>query len=206
MTKAMMTERLRRNLKILGACLAAGAVFICIWLFRSEKEEPVKQQSVLGQTPSASASVADKKDTADDKIMIDVKGAVRKPGVYEMKAGDRVTQAIEKAGGLKKKADELNVNLAEQLQDGTIVYIPSEGEEENRPKTAVGEKENAAVNINTASLDKLQAISGVGQKKAEAIIAYREENGRFQTAEDLMNVSGFGEKSFERIKTSITVK
>lgn len=204
MTKAMMTERLRRNLKILGACLAAGAVFIYIWLFRSEKEEPVKQQSVLGQT--ASASVADKKDTADDKIMIDVKGAVRNPGVYEMKAGDRVTQAIEKAGGLKKKADELNVNLAEQLQDGTIVYIPSEGEEENRPKTAAGEKENAAVNINTASLDELQAISGVGQKKAEAIIAYREEKGRFQTAEDLMNVSGFGEKSFERIKTSITVK
>lgn len=167
MTKAMMTERLLRNLKILGACLAAGAVFICIWLFRSEKEEPVKQQSVLGQT--ASASVADKKDTAADKIMIDVKGAVRNPGVYEMKAGDRVTQAIEKAGGLKKKADELNVNLAEQLQDGTIVYIPSEGEEENRPKTAAGEKENAAVNINTASLDELQAISGVGQKKRKRL-------------------------------------
>ncbi|OAZ69451.1 helix-hairpin-helix domain-containing protein [Bacillus siamensis] len=204
MTKAMMTEQLRRNLKILGVCLAAGAIFICIWLFRPEKEEPVKQQSVLGQT--ASASGTDKTDTADDKIMIDMKGAVRNPGVYEMKAGDRVTQAIEKAGGLKEKADELNVNLAEQLQDGTVVYIPSKGEEENRPKTAAGEKEDAPVNINTATLDELQAISGVGQKKAEAIIAYREENGRFQTAEDLMNVSGFGEKSFERIKTSITVK
>ncbi|WP_342007964.1 helix-hairpin-helix domain-containing protein [Bacillus sp. YBsi01] len=204
MTKAMMTEQLRRNLKILGVCLAAGAIFICIWLFRPEKEEPVKQQSVLGQT--ASASGTDKTDTADDKIMIDMKGAVRNPGVYEMKAGDRVTQAIEKAGGLKEKADELNVNLAEQLQDGTVVYIPSKGEEENRPKTAAGEKEDAPVNINTATLDELQAISGVGQKKAEAIIAYREENGRFQTAEDLMKVSGFGEKSFERIKTSITVK
>ncbi|MFT3653942.1 ComE operon protein 1 [Bacillus sp. B01(2024)] len=204
MTKAMMTEQLRRNLKILGVCLAAVAVFICIWLFRPEKEEPVKQQSVLGQT--ASASGTDKTDTADDKIMIDMKGAVRNPGVYEMKAGDRVTQAIEKAGGLKEKADELNVNLAEQLQDGTVVYIPSKGEEENRPKTAAGEKEDAPVNINTATLDELQAISGVGQRKAEAIIAYREENGRFQTAEDLMNVSGFGEKSFERIKTSITVK
>ena len=100
--------------------------------------------------------------------MIDVKGAVRNPGVYEMKAGDRVTQAIEKAG-VKKKADELNVNLAEQLQDGTIVYIPSEGEEENHPKTAAGEKENAAVNINTASLDELQAISGVGQKKRKPL-------------------------------------
>lgn len=204
MTKAMMTEQMRRNLKILGVCLAAGAIFICIWLFRPEKEEPVKQQSVLGQT--ASASGTDKTDTADDKIMIDMKGAVRNPGVYEMKAGDRVTQAIEKAGGLKEKADELNVNLAEQLQDGTVVYIPSKGEEENRPKTAAGEKEDAPVNINTATLDELQAISGVGQKKAEAIIAYREENGRFQTAEDLMKVSGFGEKSFERIKTSITVK
>ncbi|MBD0407981.1 helix-hairpin-helix domain-containing protein [Bacillus sp. 1021] len=204
MTKAMMTEQMRRNLKILGVCLAAGAIFICIWLFRPEKEEPVKQQSVLGQT--ASASGTDKTDTADDKIMIDMKGAVRNPGVYEMKAGDRVTQAIEKAGGLKEKADELNVNLAEQLQDGTVVYIPSKGEEENRPKTAAGEKEDAPVNINTATLDELQAISGVGQKKAEAIIAYREENGRFQTADDLMKVSGFGEKSFERIKTSITVK
>ncbi|MFT7821010.1 helix-hairpin-helix domain-containing protein [Bacillus siamensis] len=204
MTKAMMTEQMRRNLKILGVCLAAGAIFICIWLFRPEKEEPVKQQSVLGQT--ASASGTGKTDTADDKIMIDMKGAVRNPGVYEMKAGDRVTQAIEKAGGLQEKADELNVNLAEQLQDGAVVYIPSEGEEENRPKTAAGEKEDAPVNINTATLDELQAISGVGQKKAEAIIAYREENGRFQTAEDLMKVSGFGEKSFERIKTSITVK
>lgn len=66
--------------------------------------------------------------------MIDIKGAVRHPGVYEMKAGDRVTQAIKKAGGLKEKADELNVNLAEQLQDGTIVYIPSEGEEANPRK------------------------------------------------------------------------
>ncbi|WP_416653893.1 helix-hairpin-helix domain-containing protein [Bacillus amyloliquefaciens] len=204
MTKVMMTERQRQYLKILSVCLAAGAVLICILLFRPEKEEPVKQQSVIGQT--ASAPVTDKKDTADDKIMIDIKGAVRHPGVYEMKAGDRVTQAIKKAGGLKEKADELNVNLAEQLQDGTVVYIPSEGEKENPPKTAAGEKENASVNINTASLDELQAIPGVGQKKAEAIIAYREENGRFQTAEDLKNVSGFGEKSFERIKTSITVK
>ncbi|KXZ18434.1 competence protein ComE [Bacillus nakamurai] len=204
MTKAIVSEWMRRHMKILAACSAVLLIIVCFLIFRPEKEEPVKQPSVFEETASASAQR--KKDPEAETIMIDIKGAVRKPGVYEMKQGDRVTQAIEKAGGMNEKADEKNINLAEQLQDGTIVYIPSEGEEENEPKKAAGTKADAPVNINTASLDELQTISGVGQKKAEAIIAYREENGRFQTAEDIMNVSGIGEKSFERIKASITVK
>ncbi|MBY8912895.1 helix-hairpin-helix domain-containing protein [Bacillus sp. YC2] len=204
MTKAIVAEWMRRHMKILAACAMVLLIIVCFLIFRPEKEEPVKQPSVFEQSDSASAQR--KKDTETETIMIDIKGAVRKPGVYEMKPKDRVTQAIEKAGGMNEKADEKNINLAEQLQDGTIIYIPSEGEEESGPKIAAGTKEDAPVNINTASLDELQTISGVGQKKAEAIIAYREENGRFQAAEDIMNVSGIGEKSFERIKASITVK
>lgn len=76
------------------------------------------------------------KDKAEENIVIDIKGAVKHPGVYEMHAGDRVSQAIEKAGGIGEKADETQVNLAELLQDGTVVYIPSEGEEE--PPQAAG--------------------------------------------------------------------
>lgn len=149
------------------------------------------------------------KDKAEENIVIDIKGAVKHPGVYEMHAGDRVSQAIEKAGGIGEKADETQVNLAELLQDGTVVYIPSEGEEEppqagRRCCTKTGKE--ALVNINTATLEDLQNISGVGPSKAEAIIAYREENGRFQAIEDITKVSGIGEKSFEKIKSSITVK
>lgn len=150
------------------------------------------------------------KDKAEENIVIDIKGAVKHPGVYEMHAGDRVSQAIEKAGGIGEKADETQVNLAELLQDGTVVYIPSEGEEEP-PQAAGGAVQSstgkeALVNINTATLEDLQNISGVGPSKAEAIIAYREENGRFQAIEDITKVSGIGEKSFEKIKSSITVK
>ncbi|KAF1679559.1 helix-hairpin-helix domain-containing protein [Bacillus mexicanus] len=191
---------------------ASLAIFIAvIFFFGTDKnKEPVKQ-TISTETENIEAKKKTVKKDSSETIVIDIKGAVRHPGVYEMRTGDRVSQAIEKAGGAGEQADEVQVNLAEVLQDGTVVYIPKKGEE-----TAVqqatsgsdqsGERKGALVNINTATLEELQGISGVGPSKAEAIIAYREENGRFQTIEDMTKVSGIGEKSFEKIKSSITVK
>ncbi|MCY9074759.1 helix-hairpin-helix domain-containing protein [Bacillus inaquosorum] len=191
---------------------ASAAVFIAaIFIFSSGKnKEPVKQ-AVSTETENAEVKQEAVKDESNETIVIDIKGAVQHPGVYEMRTGDRVSQAIEKAGGTSEQADEMQVNLAELLQDGTVVYIPKKGEETAMQQGAVGAVQSdggkgALVNINTATLDELQGISGVGPSKAEAIIAYREENGRFQTIEDITKVSGIGEKSFEKIKSSITVK
>ncbi|MCM3012844.1 competence protein ComEA [Bacillus subtilis] len=191
---------------------ASAAVFtaIMIVLATGKNKEPVKQ-AVPTEAENTVIKQEANNDESNETIVIDIKGAVQHPGVYEMRTGDRVSQAIEKAGGTSEQADEAQVNLAEILQDGTVVYIPKKGEE-----TAVQQGggvsvqsdggKGALVNINTATLEELQGISGVGPSKAEAIIAYREENGRFQTIEDITKVSGIGEKSFEKIKSSITVK
>ncbi|NRF02306.1 helix-hairpin-helix domain-containing protein [Bacillus subtilis] len=184
---------------------ASAAVFTAIMIFLAtgKNKEPVKQ-AVPTEAENTVVKQEANNDESSETIVIDIKGAVQHPGVYEMHTGDRVSQAIEKAGGTKEQADEAQVNLAEILQDGTVVYIPKKGEE-----TAVQQGDGgkgALVNINTATLEELQGISGVGPSKAEAIIAYREENGRFQTIEEITKVSGIGEKSFEKIKSSITVK
>ncbi|MCY8987524.1 helix-hairpin-helix domain-containing protein [Bacillus atrophaeus] len=196
--------------------LTAGAAVIFIVILLNfpgaKKQEPVQQITASPETAGTRVQQQESKGDADgEKIIIDIKGAVKHPGVYELKTGDRVSQAIEKAGGINSEADEKQVNLAELLQDGTVVYIPSEGEEPTQSAAANASVQNGAgketlVNINTASLEELQAISGVGPSKAEAIIAYREENGKFQAVEDITNVSGIGEKSFEKIKSAITVK
>ncbi|WFA03789.1 helix-hairpin-helix domain-containing protein [Bacillus sp. HSf4] len=163
------------------------------------------------QSPEKTASLPeDKKNEEKEEIVIDLKGAVKQPGVYEMKAGDRVHHLLKKAGGTVKKADQKQVNLAAILRDGMVVYIPFQGEEasahsESGSYLAEGEEENT-ININTASAKELEDIPGVGPSKAEAIVTYREENGPFQTIEDITNVSGIGEKSFEKIKSSISVK
>lgn len=191
---------------------ASAAVVITIIFFYAigKNKEPV-EHAVSTETANPDVKQEAAKDESKETIVIDIKGAVQRPGVYEMRTGDRVSQAIEKAGGTSEQADELQVNLAELLQDGTVVYIPKKGEEKAAQQGAgvavkSGGGEGALVNINTATIEELQDISGVGPSKAEAIVAYREENGRFQTIEDIMKVSGIGEKSFEKIKSSITVK
>ncbi|GLI87250.1 competence protein ComEA [Bacillus subtilis] len=191
---------------------ASAAVFTAIMIFLAtgKNKEPVKQ-AVPTEAENTVVKQEANNDESSETIVIDIKGAVQHPGVYEMRTGDRVSQAIEKAGGTKEQADEAQVNLAEILQDGTVVYIPKKGEETAVQQGGGGSVKSdggkgALVNINTATLEELQGISGVGPSKAEAIIAYREENGRFQTIEEITKVSGIGEKSFEKIKSSITVK
>ncbi|MDZ5670361.1 MULTISPECIES: helix-hairpin-helix domain-containing protein [Bacillus] len=191
---------------------ASVAVFTAIMIFLASgrNKEPVKQ-AVPTETVNTEVKQEAGKDESSEAIVIDIKGAVQHPGVYEMRTGDRVSQAIEKAGGTNEQADEVQVNLAEILQDGTVVYIPKKGEETAGQQGAGGAVQSGGgkgelVNINTATVEELQGISGVGPSKAEAIIAYREENGRFQTIEDITKVSGIGEKSFEKIKSSISVK
>ncbi|MFP3724091.1 helix-hairpin-helix domain-containing protein [Priestia filamentosa] len=148
-----------------------------------------------------------KKEKAELPIIIDVKGSVQNPGIYTMKDGERIDDAINKAGGFTKNAEVTAVNLAQKVADEMVVYVPSEGEKEltSIPVEGTDTEESVLININDAQSEELQKLNGVGPSKAEAIIVYREENGPFKAPEDIMNVSGFGEKSFEKIKEQITV-
>ncbi|MDA1565007.1 helix-hairpin-helix domain-containing protein [Bacillus cereus] len=144
-------------------------------------------------------------DTKEQKrtIIIDVKGAVNKEGVYEMKEGDRVKDAVQKAGGFLSEVDMKKVNLAQIVQDQMLLYIPSKNEPEQGMFTS--SKEDGKIRINTAAKEQLEKITGIGSRKAESILKYREEHGPFQKIEDLLEIDGIGAKSLEKIKDQIII-
>ncbi|AKR11218.1 MULTISPECIES: helix-hairpin-helix domain-containing protein [Bacillus cereus group] len=144
-------------------------------------------------------------DTKEQKrtIIIDVKGAVSKEGVYEMKEGDRVKDAVQKAGGFLSEVDMKKVNLAQIVQDQMLLYIPSKNESEQGMFTS--SKEDGKIRINTAAKEQLEKITGIGSRKAESILKYREEHGPFQKIEDLLEIDGIGAKSLEKIKGQIII-
>lgn len=141
-------------------------------------------------------------------IYVYICGAVKNPGVYELLPGSRVYQLVEAAGGMSEDADGQRVNLAEVVTDGQMVRIPSCTETEEQPEETVsdGISADGKVNINTASAEQLMTLNGIGQTKAEQIITYREENGAFPDTKAIMQVSGIGEGTYEKIKNSITVQ
>ncbi len=168
-------------------------------------------------------------------IKVNIKGAVVNPGVYSFSSGERVIDAINKSGGLLENADTSVINLSKNLFDEMVIVIYTHDEvqsmkgnnivvqyvekECNCPKLTndaclissdINNPDNKIdnsnkVSINTATLEQLQSLSGIGESKAKAIIKYREEHGNFSKIEDIMNVTGIGEKVFEQIKDSITV-
>lgn len=157
------------------------------------------------------------RDTENETIKIYITGEVNRPGVIELEDGDRIEDALEKADGITEQADLRNVNLAYRLEDGQKIYIPNinDNEEQEIVSMENGEKiiqdtaensQSGTINLNTASVEKLCELPGVGKSLAEKIINYRNENGKFKKIEDLKNVSGIGDKKFEELKCYICVK
>ena len=150
------------------------------------------------------------------EIFVDVCGAVNQPGVYEMDPDSRVFQAIEAAGGMTEEASGISVNQAQPLSDGQQVYVPTVQEAEEGSfvpavpeTTGTGESmgtEDGIVNLNTAGAETLKTLSGIGDSKAQAILAYREEHGGFSSIEEIMQVPGIKESTFSMIKDKIAVK
>lgn len=154
--------------------------------------------------------------TENTVIYVDVTGAVKAPGVYTLPAGSRVFEAIALAGGAREDASLENLNQAGLLQDGQQIRVYTEEEAAQMAQqgslpgaeTAAGQEEGQEalkVNINTAGKDELMTLTGIGETRAEAILAYRQETGGFQAPEDLMQVEGIKEKTFEKLKDQITV-
>ncbi|BAQ11509.1 competence protein ComEA [Bacillus sp. OxB-1] len=144
-------------------------------------------------------------------IIVDVKGAVRYPGVYALEEGDRLIDAIQAAGGYLADADTRLLNHAMKLADEAVIYVPAQGETlEDMPifqaMEAPGQQDEGKVNINTADEQALMTIPGIGPAKAAAIVQYRTDHGSFQTVEAIMEVTGIGKKTFENLEPYIKVK
>ena len=173
----------------------------------SKKEEAVEELAVVETTMLAEKTEVS--TTQEAVIFVDIKGAVKNPGVYQMKSGDRVKDALEAAGGLTGEADSQKVNLAQRVEDQMVIVVPKVGEEATEMPAGLTGKEaskEGKVNINTATVEELKTLKGVGEKKAEAIIEYRKKNGSFKTKEDLMKVRGIGKKLFESFQERIVTQ
>ena len=149
-------------------------------------------------------------------LTVDVKGAVKNPGIYQLKKTSRINDAIQKAGGLTTDADSKSINLAQKLTDEAVIYVATMGENvtnaaSNNGQTLTTDTDGTAaqkgnkVNLNKANLSDLQSISGIGQKRAQDILDYREANGKFNSVDDLKNISGVGAKTLEKLKEYVTV-
>lgn len=167
---------------------------------------PQTEQTDLVEETSTEAS------EESSQLVVDVKGAVEKPGLYTLEADARVNDAVEAAGGLTSQADPKSINLAQKLSDEAVVYVASKDENisvvtSTTASSAMSqeEKNTSLVNLNTATETDLQTISGIGAKRAADIIAYREANGGFKSVDDLNNVSGIGDKTMESIRPYVTV-
>ena len=173
---------------------------------RQGKEEPFLLTSQVSQET--------RETTTESAYFVDIKGAVVTPGVYQVPPGSRVQDIVGLAGGLREDAATAYVNLAAKVEDQQLIYVMTEVEATQSdtplPATAPAtgntpDQSEAKVNINTADASLLQTLSGIGIKKAEAIIAYREEHGPFASVDDLQEVSGIGEKTVEKLRASITI-
>lgn len=167
---------------------------------------------VIERAPSEETQSGDATPQHDStmpaRLVVHVDGAVAVPGVYELALdAPRVNDAVEAAGGLLPEADTAQMNLAAELADGQKVHVPYAGESlaDEGDASAMGMTDSGLININSATATELQGLSGVGEATARAIVEDRESNGPFTSIEDLMRVSGIGEKKFQKLRGQICV-
>jgi len=222
-----------RKVVIISLVLGLLLVFFVWYGFRLQKRNLKIEEVVEDEVIEIEEVIEDEVEEiieVKELYYVDVKGAVNQPGVYALEVGKRVKDAIEIAGGLRDDADTSLINLARVIFDEMVVVIytrdevirsntkfeintsvndayknVSDNNVDNVGDDSSSDDVNKLININTASIDELVSLSGIGQSKAEAIISYREENGNFSTIEDILNVSGIGSSVFEKIKNDITV-
>lgn len=187
---------------------------VIIFIFFFSKDESIPKDEELISSASTLNSEVPMKEVLNDSasqqdtIYVDVKGAVEQPGVYEMTTENRVKDVIEKAGGLTKDADQSQVNLAQKVHDEMIIMVPELPDftvDSGQAAETISGNMDGKVRINYATQDEIESLPGIGPSKAQAIIQHREEFGLFQTVEDLLEISGIGEKTLENMKDNIQI-
>lgn len=211
---------------VAAACVALLAVAVALAVARAgaqgealiRRGDAAGQEEPAGETGSSEVAAegageaegggeASEEGDTPQTVVVHVDGAVAAPGVYELEAPARVADAVAAAGGLEEGASTEGVNLAAPVSDGEKVRVPEQGEEPAAGSSAASAQaaQDAPVNINTASAEELDELPGVGEATALAIIEERERNGPFSCPEDIMRVSGIGEKKYEKLVGRICV-
>ena len=192
-----------------------GIGILIFWKFNSNSQDELvsinsTSATSVSQSNSLSSSAASNISASkNDKVTCDISGAVKNSGIYALKAGARVADLIRAAGGETAEADLSSVNRAILLKDQDKVYIPVKGENSpldttaSQPSSTTSNNGGEKIHLNSATIADLQKLNGVGQKKAEQIIAYREQNGPFKSVDDLTKVSGIGEKTLAGFKDQL---
>ena len=216
-----LTEKQRKIIIIIGVIVAFLIVFIIYK--NAETRDYIEQddsQMMFQNTDEKSQNKDNQIKESTEQIIVHIAGEVNAPGIVSLNEGGRIEDAIKLAGGLTENADISNVNLAYVLDDGVKIIIPKKGTEneseeiikEDAGKGIILEdgfevgKKIELININKATQEELEKLSGVGASLAEKIIDYRNKNGKFSNIEDIKNVSGIGESKFNSIKDFICVK
>ena len=198
----------RQNVKSIILAFVCSLVLIIggLFYFNQNKTEDYSGVSFSNISNETNNKVEKAENRHDEKIFVDVKGAVKHPGVFETTKDKRVKDLIEEAGGLLDDADTSTLNLSQRVKDQMVIYVLKHGEKPKQISDGGSSSSNTdVININTANKEQLMKISGVGKTKAEAIISYREKNGDFKKKEDITKVRGIGKATFEKIKDKIEV-
>ena len=201
-----------KEYKIIVICAGLGLVLGGFFLLKPFSQTPAKETQVQTEVTTVSKDEKEDKNQKEevveqDLITVDVKGAVKSPGIYDLPVGSRINDAVQKAGGLTDNADSKSINLAQRISDEALVYVPTKEEATSQEahSNASNTKENKKVNLNKASLEELKQVKGLGAKRAQDIIDHRESNGKFKSVDELKKVSGIGAKTIEKLKEYVTV-
>ena len=197
----------RQNVKSIILAFVCSLVLIigALFYFNQNKTEDYSGVSFSNISNEINNKDERAENRHDEKIFVDVKGAVKHPGVFETTKDKRVKDLIEEAGGLLEDADTSTLNLSQKVKDQMVIYVLKHGEKPKKISDSSSSSNTDVININTANKEQLMKISGVGKTKAEAIIAHREKNGDFKKKEDITKVRGIGKSTFEKIKDKIEV-
>ena len=230
-----MTWKYRYRKQILVVVFFTLLITSCISLYvvkfnKTSKEKNKRQEIVLTEKKEVQEKKVEKENNSI--IMVDIKGEVANPGIYTLEGTKRVIDVINMAGGITKNADTSVLNLSKKLKDEMVIIVYSyyevknfsyikEVEKKVQTECSKGinniqndacieeneatEETSSIISINTATKEELMTLTGIGEKKAEDIIKYREENGEFTSIEDIKNVKGIGDSLFEKIKDYITL-
>lgn len=209
-------EKYKKQLAITGGAVAA--LFLYFFFIQDSSSTTIETIDPMAfaslEAPSTIPEIEIQAEP--EQIMIDVKGAVKYPGVYTLSEEQRIVDAVEAAGGYADDANPVLINHAQKLQDEMVIYIPKVGEDPTEaleqlvqvasPNSSGSGNNTGKINLNKATESDLTQLPGIGPSKASAIIQHRTENGNFQTVEGLKQVTGIGDKTFEQLKDLIDVK
>ena len=218
-----------KNKKIIGLAIITIIIFIAsIFLYKQNSSNAFKEEYMTeifteesNDNMEYDSSMKENTDNSNEnnleknKIVVEIKGEVARPDVYQLEEGSIIKDLIDMAGGVTEEADLSRINRAEELLNHELIIIGNINDEtessvvqNNSTYSSNGnnsDKGNTLININTADLEQLKEITGIGNIKAQSIIDYREANGGFKSLEELKNVDGIGDKTFEKIKEQITL-